>query len=109
MKMIKDSDRLRLEAQMEGSDIKSLALHTKALREDRLYYFKESVLPALSMSKRFKSHIAYANSYRIVLDKCTVTIYPKANKLLIHNVNKWKKPAVNWLLNYCNVAPVDTK
>ena len=100
-----DSDRLRIQAQIEDNDIKSLALHTKALREDRMYYFKENVLPAISQSKRFKSHIAYANSYRIVLDKMTVTIYPKANKLLIHNLNKWKKPAANWLLNYCGVKP----
>ena len=99
---MKKSEQLKLKASKEENDFKALDLYTKSMREGRLERFEESYLPQL----REKYDVVYDESnYKYTVDTDTqnnkygvVDFFPKANKILIRRVNKWKKPGLQWIV-----------
>lgn len=91
------SKDLEQQASLEENDIKAMALHIKALREKRSERFIEDWLPILQdkYSVIHKDH-----KYTITTQKFGIVDYfPKANKLLIRQDNKWIKPGLKFIIN----------
>ena len=97
---MKKSEELKLEARSEDNDLKSLGLHNKALRENRLEKFENHWYDKL-LEKVHSIQTIDDGQRFIFLTKQygTITYYPKANKLLIHDKCKWKEKALNWIIN----------
>jgi hypothetical protein len=93
---MKKSEEYRQQAQEAEHVLASLGLHTKAIREERKERFEEEILPQLR-----KLFVVEENTGYVKIDTMKygpITIYPKANKLCIHHGQKWRKPAVRWII-----------
>lgn len=96
---MKRSEELKKEAQSEDNDFKSLALHTKSLREARLEKFEEKY--QLQLEQKGYTVIPF-DGQKVVIDTetkwGTVDYFPKANRLLIRKKNQWKDMGLNWIV-----------
>lgn len=93
-------EELKLKADSEESDSKYLGLQKKVIREKRNLKFNEKWLEKIKNSPKVKEFQEKEYSYYLVLDNgYRIDFYPKANKLLIRNQNKWLYKALNWLIN----------
>ena len=94
---MKKSKLLERQASEEENDIKAFGILCKALRESRSERFVDGSLKPLEM----RYPVVYRNngSYSISTFKYSIIDYfPKANKLLIRNQNKWIKPGLQWIV-----------
>jgi len=93
---MKESERFRIEAEREENDLAALGKYTKAIREERKERFEEIWLEKLQeqteIIKRDNGSYTFNSKYGII------DYFPKSNKLLIRNQNKWKKPALEFIL-----------
>jgi hypothetical protein len=93
-----NSDKLREQLATEGNDLKALGIGKQLIREERSERFEETWLPILQAKCNVK-HDAQMGRYTFEANGYGVMdFYPKANKLLIRKLNKWKKPALKWLI-----------
>lgn len=87
-----------MKSQYEENDLKALGLMIKELREQRSEKFINGWLQPLQIM------------YEVVTDnngKYTITTqdygiidyFPKANKILIREENRWIKPGLRWIIN----------
>ena len=98
---MKESEKLMIKSQQEDNDFKSLSLSIKSLRESRSEKFIEDYLPTLKTKFTIETK---DYSYSITtLDFGIVDYFPKSNKLLIRNKNKWIKPGLKWIIS--NLLP----
>lgn len=87
-----------LTSQQEDNDIKSFALACRALKEKRSEKFIEDYLPVLNL--RYPIEKRDNGSYTIsTQDYGIIDYFPKANKVLIREENKWIKPGLKWIFN----------
>lgn len=94
---MKKSEELRQLASEEDNDIKAFGIDCNVLREERKERFEETILPQLK-----KLFVVEENAGYVKIDTQKygpITIYPKANKLCIHHGQKWRKPAVRWIVD----------
>lgn len=93
---MKESERLRIEAEQTDNDLAYLGKSTKALRAERKEKFEETWLEKLQeqteVTKRDNGSYTFDSKYGII------DFFPKANKLLIRKQNKWKKPALKFII-----------
>ena len=93
---MKESERLRIEAEKTDNDLKALRKYTKVLRAERKEKFKETWLEKLQeqtkITKRKNGSYTFDSKYGLI------DFFPKANKLLIRKQNKWKKPALKFIV-----------
>lgn len=95
---MKTSEQLQHQASKEDNDFRSLALLTKALRENRSERFIEDWLPVFM--RMYPVEARLNGSYSITTQKFgTIDYFPKANKVLIRKTNKWIKPGLKWLIS----------
>lgn len=88
--------RITLAAQKEDNDLTSLGLMCKALREKRSEKFLEDWLPVL---KEIYPIVENNSKYTITTqDYGVLDYFPKANKILIRQKNKWIKPGLKWII-----------
>lgn len=96
------SEELNQQANQEENDLKALALYTKALREERMERFQERFVTRLKekLGDQFWQidQYSYGFYWKIGERDYTFTFYPKANRLLIHQANKWIKPGLQWIV-----------
>ena len=94
---MKKSIILKIEAQKEDNDLAALGKYTKSIREGRKEKFDEIWIDKLKdkveVIKRDNGSYTFDSKYGLI------DFYPKANKLLIRNKNKWVKPALNFIIN----------
>lgn len=93
-----NSDKLREQLASEENDLKALGIGKKLIREERSEKFEETWLPKL----RAKCNVIYdaqTGRYTFELNGYGVMdFYPKANKVLIRKLNKWKQPGLKWII-----------
>ena len=100
---MKNTEKLREQLATEENDFKALGLGKQLIREERSERFEETWLPKLEAKCNVK-HDAQIGRYTFELKGYGVMdFYPKANKLLIRKLNKWKKPALKWLIAEFNL------
>ena len=93
-----NTDKLREQLATEENDLKALGIGKQLIREERNERFEDKWLPKLQAKCNVK-HDAQMGRYTFELNGFGVMdFYPKANKLLIRKLNKWKKPALKWLI-----------
>jgi len=97
---MKKSELYHQRAQEADHVLQSLGLHGKAIREERKERFEEEWLPKLLEKDVIVTHYSQpANKYEIETREFgTVDYFPKANKVLIRNKNKWIKPGLRWIV-----------
>jgi len=92
------SDKLREQLSTEDNDLKALGIGKQLIREERNESFEEKWLPKL----RAKCNVIYdiqTGRYTFELSGYGVMdFYPKANKVLIRKLNKWKQPGLKWII-----------
>jgi hypothetical protein len=87
----------------EENDLKALGIGKQLIREERNERFEETWLPKLQTKCSVK-HDAQMGRYTFELNGFgLIDFYPKANKLLIRKLNKWKQPALKWLIAEFNL------
>ena len=94
---MKNSEKLRSEAQAEENDLKALGLYTKVLREERVERFENYKNKLLAEGFNITEYEAQG---KIAIEPTiygTVDYYPKANKILIRKQNKWNKGGLRWI------------
>lgn len=95
---MKKSEELKVQASQEENDLIAFGIYAKAIREGRSEKFEEHYLPALKIKYPVESRIN--GSYTITTQDFGILDYfPKANKLLIREKNKWIKPGLKWIYN----------
>ena len=101
---MKKSEELKQQMAEEDNDIKAFGIGSKVIREQRSERFEDKWLSILISLY----DVLYDNNgkYTIKSDSHGVLDYfPKANKLLIRNKNKWVKPGLKWITkNLISVA-----
>lgn len=94
---MKQSERIRIEAKQTDNDLGALGKYTKVLRAERKEKFEKTWLEKLQeqteVTKRDNGSYTFNSKYGII------DFYPKSNKLLIRRQNKWKKPALKFIIN----------
>jgi len=94
---MKESKRLRIEAEQTDNDLAALGKYTKVLRAERKEKFEETWLKKLQeqtkVTKRYNGSYTFDSKYGVI------DFFPKANKLLIRKQNKWKKPALKFIVS----------
>ncbi len=95
---MKKSEELERKAAQEDNDLVALGILTKAMREKRYEKFNERYLPELI--RRYPIDLQEEGTrIRITTEKFgKIDFYPKANKILIHQCNQWKKPGLRWII-----------
>ena len=100
---MKNTEKLREQLATDENDFKALGLGKQLIREERSERFEETWLPKLEAKCNVK-HDAQIGRYTFELKGYgAMDFYPKANKLLIRKLNKWKKPALKWLIAEFNL------
>lgn len=100
-------DKLREQLSAEENDLKAFGIGKQIIREERGERFEEAWLQKLQ-SKCNVSHDAQMGRYTFELNGYgLIDFYPKANKLLIRKLNKWKKPALKWIISEFNLVAND--
>jgi hypothetical protein len=95
---MKRSEELRREASMAESDQQCLGLHTKAMREARKEGFEEKWLPLLR-KKVTVTHHELMGKYTFSNKRLgTLDYYPKGNRVLIRDENRWVMRGLQWLI-----------
>ncbi len=93
---MKESEKLRIEAEQTDNDLSALGKYTKVLRAERKEGFEETWLEKLQeqteVTKRDTGSSTFDSKYGLI------DFFPKANKLLIRKQNKWKKPALKFIV-----------
>lgn len=93
------TEELRNELLSEENDFKSLGIGKRLIREERMERFEDKWLPKLQAKCNVR-HDAQMGRYTFELNGFGVMdFYPKSNKLLIRQLNKWQKPALKWLID----------
>ena len=91
------SEELKSKAASEDNDIVAFGILCKALREKRSEKFIGGWLEPLQQV--YPVHERPNGSYMIVTDEYgKIDYFPKANKLLVRKLNKWKKPGLRWII-----------
>ena len=94
---MKESEKLRIEAEQEDNDLVYLGKITKVIRAERREKFEENWLEKLQekteVTERDNGSYTFNSKFGII------DFFPKANKLLIRNQNKWKNKALNFIIN----------
>lgn len=94
------SEELKNEMSAEENDFKALGLFTKALREKRNENFEQIWLPKLKELYQVE-HYPEMGKYIInVSNKKTFHYFPKKNKMLFQQENRWIEKGLNYILNY---------
>jgi hypothetical protein len=102
--LMKKSEELRQQLAEEDNDLKAMGLMNKVLRERREEKFEETWLPKIKSNfdcideLSTKGKLIILSTFYGKLD-----YYPKANKVLIRNKNKWVKPGLKWLVTKLNL------
>ena len=95
---MKESERLRIEADKEENDLAFLGKMSKVMRTERNERFEDNWLKKLKaiteVTKRDNGSYTFNSKYG------TIDYFPRANNLLIRSENKWKKPALKWIIKY---------
>ena len=93
---MKESERLRIKAEQTDNDLAALGKYTKALKAERKEKVEETWIEKLQeqteVTKRDNGSYTFDSKYGII------DFFPKANKLLIRKQNKWKKPALKFIV-----------
>jgi len=93
----KRTEKLRIEAEQTDNDLAALGKYTKVLRAERKEKFEEIWLEKLQkqteVTKRDNGSYTFDSKYGVI------DFFPKANKLLIRKQNKWKKPALKFIVH----------
>lgn len=100
---MKESEKLRIQAEQTDNDLVALGKYTRVLRAERKEKFEENWLEKLQeqtkVTKRSNGSYTFNSKYGMI------DFYPKANKLLIRKQNKWKKPALKFIIsNIINIS-----
>lgn len=97
------SEELRNELLSEENDLKALGINNRLIREERSESFEYKWLPKLQAKCNVR-HDAQMGRYTFELNGFgVIDFYPKSNKLLIRQLNKWQKPALKWLIAEFNL------
>lgn len=100
---MKNTEKLREQLAEEENDLIALGIGKKLIREERSERFEEAWLNKLQGKCNVK-HDTQMGRYTFELGGYGVMdFYPKANKLLIRKLNKWKKPALKWIISEFNL------
>lgn len=96
---MKESEKLKIEAQQEDNDFRAMGKMKKAIRQQRLERF-EDYIPKLE-AREIK--VYEFDGAKHTLDTQTdefgiVDFFPKANKVLIRKKNKWEEHGLKWLV-----------
>ena len=89
---------LKKQLSEEENDLKAMGIRNQLVREDRSERFEDKWLPKLQ-KKCNVHHNVLTGAYTFEIKGYGVMdFYPKANNLLIRKLNKWKKPALRWMI-----------
>jgi len=93
---MKESQKLKKEAEQEENDLTALGIYGKVLRAERNERFEDKWLRELELktevTDRGNGSYSFDSKYGII------DFFPKANKLLIRKKNKWVKPALRFII-----------
>lgn len=96
---MKKTEELRNKLGTEENDLKALGIGKCLIREERNERFEDTWLPKLKEKVNVIANVP-AGKYTFTLEAYgIIDFYPKANKLLIRKSNKWRKPALQWIIN----------
>lgn len=93
-----NSKELKAQASREDNDLKAMGILNKALREERSERFTEQWLDKLSNVCDVNHSVSKGCWTFAVEPYGTMDYYPKANKVLIRQKNKWVKPGLRWII-----------
>lgn len=94
------SEELKKLAQQEDNDLKYMGIMKKAIREERNEEFYANWLSELYNSDKVISikELPIQGKIEINTDEFgIVDFFPKANKVLRRNINKWVHPGLKWI------------
>lgn len=93
---MKKSEQLISQSRCEENDIKAFSLLNKSIRERRLERFEDYIPELLD-----KGYSIRDDNYRYTIfgtKDGTIDYFPKANKVLIRDANKWFKQGFRWII-----------
>lgn len=95
---MKKSEIIKEQLATEENDLKALGIERQLIREKRSERFEDMWLPKMKEKLNVK-HDAQMGRYTFEFGGYgVIDFYPRANKLLFRVLNKWKKPALRWLI-----------
>ena len=94
---MKNSKKLRSEAQAEENDLKALGLYTKALREEGVERFENYKDKLLTEGFNLTEDETQGKITIEPTNYGAVDYYPKANKILIRKQNRWITGGLCWI------------
>ncbi len=96
---MKKSEEIRKQLLEEDNDLRALGIGKQLIREERKERFEDKWLLKLK-EKYAVNHDAQSGRYTFdVKGLGVMDFYPKANKVLIRKLNKWKQPGLKWLIS----------
>lgn len=96
-------ENLREQLSSEDNDLKALGIGKQLIREVRSVRFEDEWLPKMQRKVVVRTD-KQAGRYTFEFGGYGVMdFYPKANKLLFRQLNKWKKPALKWIIAELNL------
>jgi len=99
-------NEIRKQLATEENDFKAFGLVKQMIREDRSVKFEDEWLPKMQR----KVFVVHHQSGRYTFEfggHGVMDFYPKANNLLFRKLNKWKKPALKWLIEELQLESED--
>lgn len=104
LKFFNKSQELKYKLSTEENDFKALGLGKKLIRHERTEKFELLWLPKLK-EKCNVEYDAKMDRYTFEVNEWgTVDFYPKANKILIRQLNKWHQPGLQWIIQKLNLS-----
>lgn len=97
--MKKESDYIREQLNETDNDLRGLGLGKQLIRAERNEKFEDELLP--KFQDKLGESIFKDNKkccYTIRFCGETYDFYPKANKVLIRSISKWKTAGLNYLI-----------
>ena len=100
---MKESEKIQQAINETDNDLRAFGLQKQYNRAVRLEEFEEKWLPILQ-SKCKVHRDGLTGRYTFELnDFGVIDFYPKANRLLIRQLNKWQSNGLNWLIKQLKI------
>lgn len=96
-KIVKESEKIKLQADKADNDLVFMGLNRKAIREKRFEDFEEYWLEKLQ--QKTKVSIRNKESFTIESDYGLIDFFPRSDKILIRKRNKWKNEGLKFIIN----------
>jgi len=91
-------NEIREQLATEENDLKALGLRNQLIREVRVVKFEDEWLPKMQRKVVVRNDKQLGRYTFEFGGHGVMDFYPKADNLLFRKLNRWKKPALKWII-----------